>query len=247
MCVFCASDARCRLEARATLLHPASHDVRVKPHISHTLTRHTSHQHIIKILSHLTHHTSHVFASHITHHSSRFTRHANAAALLLLNGGCVSCASSAPPEENIIICSLRRNSGAVAEEMVDRKRHLLTCFHMRFSCRNPVQRITRHTVGSGVLGDVQGSGSQRTVAEHEATTSPRMRIGNFNVAGIAGSNFEPGVNINKSRAISNQIATTDVVSVCDRVNVSVVELRGVRGTRLQAPAWTLTTCLPGAA
>ena len=77
-----------------------------------------------------------------------------------------------------------------------------------------------------------------------------MRIGNFNVAGIARSNFEPGVkfvNINKSTAISNNIATTDVVSVCDRVNVSVVALRGVRGKRLQASAWKLTTCLPGAA
>ena len=95
----------------------------------------------------------------------------------------------------------------------------------------------------GVLGSV----SQRTVAEHEVTTSPRMRIGNFNVAGIARSNFEPGVNINKSLAILNIIATTDVVSVCDRVNVSVVALRGVRGKRLQASAWKLTTCLPGAA
>ena len=74
-----------------------------------------------------------------------------------------------------------------------------------------------------------------------------MRIGNFNVAGIARSNFEPGVNINKSLAISKFIATTDVVSVCDRVNVSVVALRGVRGKRLQASAWKLTTCLPGAA
>ena len=55
-----------------------------------------------------------------------------------------------------------------------------------------------------------------------------MRTGNCNVAGIAWSNFEPGVNINKSRAIFNNIATTDVVSVCDGVNVSVVALRGVK-------------------
>ena len=118
---------------------------------------------------------------------------------------------------------------------------------MKFSCRNPVQKLTRHTPVRGDLGDVQGSGSRRTVAEHEVTTSPPMRIGNFNVAGIARSNFEPGVNINKSIAIVNSIATIDVVSVCDRVNVSVVALRGVRGKRLQASAWKLTTCLPGAA
>ena len=139
----------------------------------------------------------------------------------------------------------RRNSGAVAAEIVVSP--LPTCFHMKFSCRNPVQKITRHTLVRGDLGDVQGSVSPRTVAEHEGMTSPRMRIGNFNVAGIARSNFEPGVDINKSLAILNYIATIDVVSVCDRVNISVVALRGVRGKRLQASAWTLTTCLPGAA
>ena len=139
----------------------------------------------------------------------------------------------------------RRNSGAYAEDTEDSK--LPTCFHMKFSCRNPVQKLTRHTLGRLVPDAPVLSGSRRTVAEREEITSPRMRIGNFNVAGIARSNFEPGVNINKSLAISNNIATIDVVSVCDRVNVSVVALRGVRGKRLQASAWKLTTCLPGAA
>ena len=98
---------------------------------------------------------------------------------------------------------------------------------MRFSCRNTIQKTTRHTLVRGDRGDAQGSDST-PVAEHEDITSPRMGIGNFNVAGIARSNFEPGVNINKSIAISNIIATTDVVSVCDGVNVSVVALRGVK-------------------
>ena len=131
---------------------------------------------------------------------------------------------------------LRRNSGAVAEEIVVVSPRP-TCFHMKFSCRNPVQKLTRHTHARGAPGDDQVSASRRTVAEHEVITSPRMRIGNFNVAGIARSNFEPGVNINESTAISNYIATIDVVSVCDRVNVCVVALRGVRGKRLQAAAW----------
>ena len=96
---------------------------------------------------------------------------------------------------------LRRNSGAVAEETVGVVSKLPTCFHMKFSCRNPVQKLTRHTLVRGDHGDAQGSGSTRTVAEREVITSPRMRIGNFNVAGIARSNFEPGVNINKSPAI----------------------------------------------
>ncbi len=119
---------------------------------------------------------------------------------------------------------------------------LPTCFHMRLSCRNPVQKLTRRTFGRGVLGDVTsdalGSESPSTAAEKEEPTSPRMRIGNFNVAGIARSNFEPGVNINESLAILNNIATIDVVSVCDGVNVCVVALRGVRGKRRQAAAWT---------
>ena len=65
-----------------------------------------------------------------------------------------------------------------------------------------------------------------------------MRIGNFNVAGIARSNFEPGVNINECLTIPNYIATIDVVNVCDGVNISVVALRGLRGKMLQASAWT---------
>jgi hypothetical protein len=63
-----------------------------------------------------------------------------------------------------------------------------------------------------------------------------MRIGNFNVAGVAWSNFESGVNINESLSIENHIATIDVVNVRDGVNVSVVALRGVRGKGLQASA-----------
>ncbi len=149
-----------------------------------------------------------------------------------------------------MIIILRRNSGAVAEEMVAVSN--TPCFHMKFSCRNPVQKLKRHTLFRGDPGEPQGSGSRPTAAEHEATTSPRMRLGNFNVAGIARSNFEPGVNINKSLAILNKrmpkkTAIIDVVSVCDRVNVSVVALRGVRGKKRQASAWKLTTCLPGAA
>lgn len=99
---------------------------------------------------------------------------------------------------------------------------------MRFSCRNTIQKTTRHTLVRGDRGDAHGSDSTRTVAEHEDITSPRMGIGNFNVAGIARSNFEPGVNINGSFAIVLKIAIIDVASVCDGVNVSVVALRGVK-------------------
>jgi hypothetical protein len=64
-----------------------------------------------------------------------------------------------------------------------------------------------------------------------------MRIRNFNVAGIARSNFEPSVNINESLTIPNYMLTIDVMNVCDGVNVSVVALRGVRGKRLQPSEW----------
>ena len=123
----------------------------------------------------------------------------------------------------------RRNSGAVAEELVDANfsySPLLTCFHMKFSCRNPVQKLTRHTLVRGVLGDVQGSGSTPIVAEHEGTTSPRMRIGNFNVAGIARSNFEPGVNINRRVAILNYVARVNVMNVGNGIDVAVMALGG---------------------
>ena len=71
-----------------------------------------------------------------------------------------------------------------------------------------------------------------------------MRIGNFNVAGIARSNFEPGVYNNKCVAISKYIATIDVVNVCDGVNVPVVALRGVRGKKSKRLDVTSSTSLP---
>ena len=64
------------------------------------------------------------------------------------------------------------------------------------------------------------------VAEHEDSAAPRMRIGNFNVAGIARSNFETGIDGNESLAILKFIATIDVANVCDGVKVPVVALRG---------------------
>ncbi len=58
-----------------------------------------------------------------------------------------------------------------------------------------------------------------------------MRIGNLNVAGIARSNFEPGVNIYERSAILLNSATIDVVNVCGGVYVSVVALRGGAGEK----------------
>ncbi len=52
-----------------------------------------------------------------------------------------------------------------------------------------------------------------------------MRIGNFNVAGIARSNFEPGRNVNGRRSIRDVNPTINVASVGASVNESVVTLR----------------------
>ena len=95
-----------------------------------------------------------------------------------------------------------------------------------------------------VLDHAQGSGSRRTVAEHELERSPRVQARNFDVVGVAWSNFEIGVDVNGSFSILNDVAAIDVVDVCDSVNVAAVKLRGVRGVRgvrskrLQASAST---------
>ncbi len=85
------------------------------------------------------------------------------------------------------------------------------------------------TLERGVFGNVQGCSCRRTVAEHEPLTSPRMRVGNFNVAGIARSNFEPSVNINDSLPILMFIDTINAANVRNSVNASIVVLRGVGG------------------
>ena len=67
----------------------------------------------------------------------------------------------------------------------------------------------------GALGDVQGRASPRAVAEYQAITSPRMRVRHFNIAGVAWSNFKPGINTNGRTAISNDSLSIDVVNVSE--------------------------------
>ena len=132
---------------------------------------------------------------------------------------------------------LRRSySGAVTLEAVATS--FPTCLHLRFCCRNPYQKRTRRTLFIAVLGHAQCSGGHSTVAEHELISSPRMGTRHVDVARVARSDFEPGIDINGSFAILNYVETIDVVNVCNGVDVSVVELRGVRGERLQALALT---------
>ncbi len=65
----------------------------------------------------------------------------------------------------------------------------------------------------GGLSDVQGRGSPRAVAEYQVITSPRMRVRHFNIAGVAWSNFKPGINVNGRTAIFIDSLSIDVVNV----------------------------------
>ena len=63
-----------------------------------------------------------------------------------------------------------------------------------------------------------------------------MRICDLNVAGIARSNFEPGVNINRRVAIWNYVASVNVVNVGDGIDVAVVALVRMINEKRREPA-----------
>ena len=84
-----------------------------------------------------------------------------------------------------------------------------------------------------------------------------MRVRHFNIAGVAWSNFKPGIDINGRIAIYNESLSIDVANVGADVDEALVALQeGGRGSG--ARRWSaeveaagcgavLTTCLPGAA
>jgi hypothetical protein len=82
----------------------------------------------------------------------------------------------------------------------------------------------RCTLVRGVMGDVQGRASPPAVAEYQGRSSPHMRVGHFNIAGVAWSNFKPSINTNGSIAIYNYISSIDVVNVGTGVDEALVEL-----------------------
>jgi hypothetical protein len=51
-----------------------------------------------------------------------------------------------------------------------------------------------------------------------------MRVRHFNIAGVAWSNFKPGINTNGRFAIFKAILSVDVVNVGAGVDEAVVEL-----------------------
>jgi hypothetical protein len=83
-------------------------------------------------------------------------------------------------------------------------------------------KIARYTIVPG--GDAQGRESPCAVAEYQAPTSPRMRVRHFNIAGVAWSNFKPGINTNGSTDITNESLSIDVVNVSAGVDEALVAL-----------------------
>jgi hypothetical protein len=94
---------------------------------------------------------------------------------------------------------------------------------VRLHNRISLAKIERYTLGIGLMGDVQGSGSYLAVAEYQERTSPRMRVRHFNIAGVAWSNFKPGINTNAT-AILNSSLSIDVVNVRAGVDEALVAL-----------------------
>ena len=77
----------------------------------------------------------------------------------------------------------------------------------------------------GVQVDVQGRCRHHAVVEYKETAPPRVRVGYFNITGVARSNFKPGLDMNGRAAIINLNASVDVVNVSTSIDVAVVALR----------------------
>jgi hypothetical protein len=75
------------------------------------------------------------------------------------------------------------------------------------------------------MGDAHRSGSPVAVAEHQGRTSPRMRVRHFDIAGVAWSNFKPGIYTNVRKAIFNCISSIDIVNVSCSINIAIVALK----------------------
>ena len=95
---------------------------------------------------------------------------------------------------------------------------------MRLWNRISRAKLARYTLERGELGDAQGRVSPRAVAEYQAQTSPRMRVRHFNIAGVAWSNFKPGINTNGRKAIINVSLSIDVANVGAGVDEALVAL-----------------------
>ena len=64
----------------------------------------------------------------------------------------------------------------------------------------------------------------RFVAEYQVQTSPRMRIGHFNVDVVAWSNFKPVMNTKGLATITNTPRLIDVANVGGGVDEALVAL-----------------------
>jgi hypothetical protein len=96
---------------------------------------------------------------------------------------------------------------------------------MRLYNRISLAKDARCTLVRGVNLHVHGRVSKGAVAEYQGRTAPRMRVRHFNIAGVAWSNFKPGINVNGRTAILNVILVLlDVVNVSAGVDEALVAL-----------------------
>ena len=58
-----------------------------------------------------------------------------------------------------------------------------------------------------------------------------MRVRHFNIAGVAWSNFKPGINTNGRTAIFNDSLSIDVVNVGAGVDKALVQMKDEGGER----------------
>ena len=84
--------------------------------------------------------------------------------------------------------------------------------------------IATHTLQRGNRADLHVSSSRRAVPENQKLALPVMRVRHFNIAGVARSNFKPGINTNGRTAISKGILSIDVANVSAGVDEALVAL-----------------------
>jgi hypothetical protein len=97
---------------------------------------------------------------------------------------------------------------------------------LRLQITTSIAKIARNTLpyAKRVTVDHEGRCSTHAVSEYQELASPRMRVRHFNIAGVAWSNFKPGVNTNGRIAILNATPSINVVNVGAGVDEALVAL-----------------------
>jgi hypothetical protein len=101
--------------------------------------------------------------------------------------------------------------------------------HNVLACENWHEKIKHRAFVMMDLGAVNARGSHFAVAENQPVTSPPMRVCNFNIPDLSGSDFEPSVDGNGCETILTDFQAIDAASVSSGVDVAFVALGGGGG------------------